>query len=237
MKPPGHAQATAPNSWRIVHEAGTVHHLHHLPDPDDGSHTAMRTARVLHPTEPAIVLGSSQRESVVDAASASRLGLEVVRRRSGGGAVLVVPGEQVWVDLLIPKGDPLWLDDIVKAAAWVGRTWADALANLGFDRCEVHAGRLVSTDWSSLVCFAGLGPGEVTIGGAKVMGLSQRRGRDWIRIQSAVHLAWHPEVLLEALSLDAGQREMCLSALGDRVLAVESTGPSVVASILSSLPD
>jgi len=220
-----------------VHEAGTVDHLHHLPDPDDGSHVATRTARVLHPTEPAIVLGSSQRESVVDVASASRLGLAVARRRSGGGAVLVVPGEQVWVDLLIPKGDPLWHDDIVKAAAWVGRSWADALANLGIDSCEVHAGRLVSTDWSDLVCFAGLGPGEVTISGAKVMGLSQRRGRRWIRIQSAVHLAWRPEVLLEALALDRGQREMCLSALSDRVFTVESSGPTVVGSILSSLPD
>jgi len=220
-----------------VHEAGAVDHLHHLPDPEAGSGMAMRTARVLHPTSAAIVLGSSQRGSVVDAVSSSRLGLAVARRRSGGGAVLVVPGEQVWIDLLIPRGDPLWNDDIVKAAAWVGQSWAAALVNLGFDNCQIHAGRLVSTDWSDLVCFAGLGPGEVTIGGAKVMGLSQRRGRNWIRIQSAVHLAWRPEVLLEALALDRRQREMCLSALTDRVIAIESSGPSVVDSILSSLPD
>jgi len=86
------------------------------------------------------------------------------------------------------------------------------------------------------VCFAGLGPGEVTVGGAKVMGLSQRRGRSWIRIQSAVHLAWHPGVLVEALQLTPRQRVECLSALGDRVVAVDSSDRTVVDSILSSLP-
>jgi len=231
-----------------VHETDTVHRLHHLPDPAPAGFTdargdhaqfplsGVRTVRVLHPTAAAVVLGSSQSESVVDPEAASRLGLAVARRRSGGGAVLVVPGEQVWIDLLIPRGDPLWHDDIVKAAEWVGHAWVDALALLGIDNCEVHTGRLVSTPWSDRVCFAGLGPGEVTVGGAKVMGLSQRRGRSWIRIQSAVHLSWHPAVLVEALQLTPQQRVECLSALGDRVVAVDSSDRTVVDSILSSLP-
>ena len=227
----------APGSWRVVHESGSVDHLHHLPDPDSGSAVAVRTARIMHPTSAAIVLGSSQKEAVVDVEVASQLELRVARRRSGGGAVLVVPGEQVWVDLLVPRGDPLWHDDIVKAAEWVGRCWADALASLGVDGCEIHSGRLVSTEWSGLVCFAGLGPGEVTAGGAKVMGLSQRRTRDWIKIQSSVHLAWRPEVLLGALALDPRRRNMCLTTLRDRVMVVEASSSSVVDSVLSSLPD
>ena len=237
MKPAESNTGAAPGSWRVVHESGSVDQLHNLPDPDAGSAVAVRTARIMHPTSAAIVLGSSQKEAVVDAVLASELGLSVVRRRSGGGAVLIVPGEQVWVDLLVPRGDPLWHDDIVKAAAWVGRCWADALASLGVDGGEIHAGRLVSTEWSDLVCFAGLGPGEVTVGGAKVMGLSQRRTRDWIKIQSSVHLAWRPEMLLGALALDPRRRNMCLTAIRDRVRAVEASGSSVVDSVLSSLPD
>ena len=52
----------------------------------------------------------------VDHRVAGALGVEVVRRRSGGGAVLLLPGEFVWLDLVIPAGDPLWLDDVGQAA-------------------------------------------------------------------------------------------------------------------------
>ena len=94
-------------------------------------------------------------------------GIEVVRRRSGGGAVLLVPGEVLWVDVVVPRGDPLWDDDVGRASHWLGEVWVEALAAVGVAGTEVHDGGLVCTPWCSLVCFAGLGPGEVTIGGAK----------------------------------------------------------------------
>ena len=42
---------------------------------------------------PTLVLGSSQRADSVDAAAASQAGIDVVRRRSGGGGVPVVRNE------------------------------------------------------------------------------------------------------------------------------------------------
>ena len=45
---------------------------------------------------PAVVLGSTQPEATVDAGAAAAAGLDVVRRRSGGGAVLALtPAERV----------------------------------------------------------------------------------------------------------------------------------------------
>ena len=44
------------------------------------------------------MLGSTQRDDVVDGEALHLAGLEVVRRRSGGGAVLLVPDEHVWID-------------------------------------------------------------------------------------------------------------------------------------------
>ena len=87
--------------------------------------------------------------------------MELVRRRSGGGAVLLVPGEVVWVDVIVPAGDPLWDDDVGRATHWLGATWARALAACGLPDATVHRGPMVRTPWSSLVCFSGLGPGEV----------------------------------------------------------------------------
>jgi len=54
---------------------------------------------------------------------------------------------------------------------------------------------LIRTRWSSDVCFAGAGPGEVMVGDAKLVGISQRRTRDAARFQSMVHLRWRPDVV------------------------------------------
>ncbi|MGH9122123.1 MAG: lipoyl protein ligase domain-containing protein, partial [Acidimicrobiales bacterium] len=69
-----------------------------------------RTVRVLELDTPALVLGSTQHAGLVDYARAERAGVEVARRRSGGAAVLVDPG-LLWVEVVIPRHDPLWDDD------------------------------------------------------------------------------------------------------------------------------
>ncbi|MDZ7734039.1 MAG: hypothetical protein U5R31_14075 [Acidimicrobiia bacterium] len=102
-----------------------------------------------------------------------------MRRRSGGGAVLLDPDDvAVWADVVIPAGDPLADDDVGRATHVVGRLWVDVLGTLGVD-ARVHTGGLERTDLGRLVCFADLGPGEVTVGGRKVVGISQRRTAWW----------------------------------------------------------
>ena len=148
------------------------------------------------------VLGSTpaRLERRSDAAAPWRqAGVELVRRRSGGGAVLLVPGEVVWVDVVVPAGDPLWDDDVGRAAHWLGAAWARALGGVRRPGATVHRGPMVRTPWSSLVCFAGLGPGEVQLGGRKVVGISQRRTRGWARFQCAVYLRWDPAALVALL--------------------------------------
>ena len=74
--------------------------------------SADRTVVVRRAGHAALVLGSTQPGTSVDSARAARAGIEVVRRRSGGGAVLVGPGDPVWIDVWLPRGDPLWHDDV-----------------------------------------------------------------------------------------------------------------------------
>ena len=93
-------------AWSIERREGHAADLHLLPDPD----RPQRVARVFEVDRPAIVLGSAQRNDVVDEARAEQAGIDVVRRRSGGGAVLLRPAEQIWIDFLIPAGDRLWHD-------------------------------------------------------------------------------------------------------------------------------
>lgn len=146
-------------------------------------------ARVLEVDGPSLVLGSSQPLDLVDSERAAAAGVAVARRRSGGGAVYLGPGRQVWVDLLVPRGDRLWDDDVIRAAIWAGETWSAAVASLTGEPASVHRGRSAGGRWGRLICFAGLGPAEVTVGGRKVVGISQRRSRDWTRIQTMARTA------------------------------------------------
>lgn len=178
--------------WRG--QAGELHAADLLTEPVRRRVVWMRAER------PALVLGSSQPEAVADAAACARLGVDVVRRRSGGGAVLVDDDAIAWVDVVVPAGDPLAADDVGAAMWWLGDVWAEALAALGVVGAVTHRGPLVTTQWSRAVCFAGLGAGEVTVDGVKLVGISQRRTRLGARFQCMVHRAWAPGRLVELLA-------------------------------------
>lgn len=154
-----------------------------------------RTATFVRADRPTLVLGSSQPVDRIDADEARRRGVEVTSRRSGGGAVLLVPGEFVWLDLRIGADDPLWSTDVARAMVWVGALWVAALADLGVVG-RVHDGAFEPSRWSSDVCWSGLGTGEVVDDvGAKIVGISQRRSRSGARFQSMAHLTWRPDLV------------------------------------------
>ena len=110
------------------------------------------------------------------------------------------PGDVLWVDVLLPAGDPLWEDDVGRSFHWLGRAWVDALASLDVAGAW-HDGPLVCTPWCRQVCFAGIGPGEVTVDDRKVVGLAQRRTRAGALFQCAALLRWDPEEMVHFLDL------------------------------------
>ncbi|MCC5952505.1 MAG: hypothetical protein JJU45_10475 [Acidimicrobiia bacterium] len=147
------------------------------------------------PTVDAVVLGSTQR-SHAHHVTPPPLAATVVRR-SGGGAVWVRSQAQVWIDVLIPRRWPGWSDDVHHASVWLGERWAATLGRLGL-AAEVHRSGVHSDEAGRLVCFAGLGPGEVLVEGRKVVGVSQRRARDGARLQSMAYVGEFPSVTTAA---------------------------------------
>lgn len=163
---------------------------------------------VLDTTAPAVVLGSTQDRALVDDDAAARAGVEVVRRRSGGGAVWVAPDDPIWVDVVLPRDDVRWDDDVGRSFLPVGRAWQAALDEVGVHDTAVHEGAMIRTARSDLVCFAGTGPGEVLRSGAKVVGISQRRTRAGARFQCALHRVWDPAPLVSLLTAEIGPDEL-----------------------------
>lgn len=226
--PPTGSGAVTPG-WRVERRRGPAGDLHAAPVPDEPG----RAAWVLDAEAPALVLGSTQGPDLVDVAGAARAGVAVVRRRSGGGVVLVDPDTTAWVDLIVPVGDPLWHDDVGRAALWVGEAWRAALAELGVGPLVVHDGPLACGPLGRLVCFGTVGAGEVTTpGGAKVVGVSQRRTRVAARFQCAAYARWDPAPLVALLGLDGdGARSLATAAVGTGVAPA-----AMVDALLAHLP-
>ena len=168
------------------------------------------------PDDAALVLGSRQRAVSLDSDVVSASGLAVVRRRSGGGAVIVRPGATVWIDAVLPHG--LAPDDVRGAMVWIGERWREAVepfvavAGNPHD-LTVHRGGMVDSAWSDLVCFAGIGPGELLLGGRKLVGLSQRRTRRGLRLQGLVHRAPLTSILASMLGGDLPTSDLAEPAL------------------------
>lgn len=218
-------------NWLVEREVGSAagFHARTLAEP------AVRAVSVLEVDRPALVLGSTQPGADADHLAAAAAGVEVVRRRSGGGAVLLVPGQALWVDVVLPRGDELWDDDVGRSGRWLGATWVAALADFGVE-ATLHSGGLVRTHWSSMVCFAGLAPGEVSTGGRKLVGVAQRRNRAGARFQCALLRRWDPTGLAALLALDDAGRSAATAELADVATGLDRPFALLVDALVSHLP-
>ena len=151
--------------------------------------------------------------------------------------MLLWPGHQVWLDVCLPRGDPLWDDDVGRSGRWLGTALATALLDLGAGGAAAHGGPFEASRWSKQVCFAGRAPGEVLVGDRKVVGTSQRRTRDGAVFQVAVALVWAPGALVDMLGLPEEAAAAVASAglgLGELLGRVDAA--EVVAAVTAALP-
>jgi lipoate-protein ligase A len=214
-----------PGGWTILHSHGDAGAFH------AATPLAARSVTFHTVDRPTLVLGSAQDPTAVDHRVAAGLGVDVVRRRSGGGAVLLVPGEFVWVDVVLPADDALWDVDVARAMTWLGHTWAASLADLGVHGV-VHDGPLVSTAWSRQVCWAGVGTGEVLQATSKLVGISQRRTRELARFQTMCHLRWRPELVAALVAVP----RPTAADLAPAAACVPATAADVQSALLAHLP-
>lgn len=177
----------------VVRRRGSAAELHAL-DPFELHPGAEPWLLLCELTRPGVVLGSRQNPSMLDRVACEAGGFDIARRRSGGGIVVLRPDDVIWIDVIVP-GPAAVPDDVRGSMVWAGERWAAALGT-----GTVHRGGMVATPWSELMCFAGIGPGEVLDGDRKLVGLSQRRTRHGARIQGLVHRRVPPDSDVELIA-------------------------------------
>jgi lipoate-protein ligase A len=137
------------------------------------------------PTDAVLVLGSAQR---VTAPGAS------LRRSTGGGAVSC-DDHYLMLDIVLPRGHPLVIDDVGQSYRWLARALQAALEARGaalraVTPREAAALPIAERAAARLACFAGTGSYElVTRDGRKLVGLAQRRRGGAALLQAAAYVA------------------------------------------------
>ena len=211
-------------SWNQHHWHGTAGDFHSL---DPVGERALWWCDV---SRAALIVGSSQTVDLVDSECASQRDVDVVRRRSGGGLVYVHPTESVWIDITIPRDDPLWTDDVSSSMLWLGDVFVDALSPWVKATCFRDA--FSAGDFGRDVCFASRSPGEVFVGDQKLVGISQRRTRDGARFQCVLYREWNIEPWVSCVASPHaanGARQL-------RVAALDVPADEIVTAVHNALP-
>lgn len=167
-------------------------------------------------TEVAVIVGPSVRAIEVEPSSGA---VPIVRRQSGGAAVLLDPGV-LGLDILLPPRHPLLSGDVVEDYRWLGDAWRQALVDLGIDarlipiqEAHEHAQKWSHSPEIKLACFGLYSPFEVAVGPRKIVGLAQIRRMGGLLFASAIHVDSRPSDLAAVLRLSPESRKHLASHL------------------------
>ncbi|HEX7784935.1 MAG TPA: biotin/lipoate A/B protein ligase family protein [Methylomirabilota bacterium] len=125
---------------------------------------------------PTISLGYGQPlDARIDQAAASALGIGLVRRPTGGSAILHEgPDLELTYSVVAATGDFEGAADLLQTYQWIGRALAAGINRIGapVEMVPVQPSDPAATP---TFCFARTGSYELEIGGLKVVGSAQRR--------------------------------------------------------------
>jgi len=137
---------------------------------------------------PTLSLGKHQDTDDVDFEYLKRNGFDIVRRPSGGRAVL--HWDELTYSVIVPKNHELARLSVLELYNVISKLLVDGLRSLGYP-----------VVWSegkkkpvSHVCFQVPSTYEITLDGVKVVGSAQTRTQDYILQHGSIVLIAHPEV-------------------------------------------
>lgn len=189
------------------------------------------TLRLYTWAQPCVTIGCGQSIADIDREYCAAAGLPVLRRLSGGTAVLHEPPQLAFM-MVLPPEHPLVRGDVVESYAPVSRALLRALDRLGI-RAEAlppEAARARPADpLGRAACFGALAPYEIVWRGKKLIGHAQVRRRNAVLLGGTLLLDFDPAALARVLRVShADERSQLQGYLAQRITSArEAAGRTV----------
>ena len=171
---------------------------------------SLPTIRLYGWTPPAVSLGYFQKaENAINFEACKRRGVDVVKRLSGGRAVL--HDKELTYSLICPEGTPPFGKTILETYKTISMCLISALKNLNLDvkwvtSKEKHSSFRHLND-KTVSCFSSPSWYEITVEGKKICGSAQKRGGGVWMQHGAILLEHDVEMLADVLKSGKSKQE------------------------------
>ncbi len=132
-------------------------------------------------------LGYGQKDNVFDYENIKRNKIDIVRRPTGGRAVL--HGDEITYSVIIPHCHPFYSFSILELYKEISSALQNAMHNLGIN-AFIEKGNSRSNEFekSSPYCFSSISRYEIKINGKKIIGSAQRRFKNSVLQHGSIPL-------------------------------------------------
>ncbi len=178
--------------------------------------------RIYRWLRPTVTLGRAQPESSIDRALADSLGIDVVRRPTGGRALL--HGNDLTYSVVVPPGHPLARLGVVESYRRISASLVEAFHDAGLEAGMSPGAEVVPLGPGvRLACFEEHLVETLTLGGRKVCGSAQARRRGAVLQHGSIPLSVDHRLEARILCRDEDP-EVAARRLEARFAGVEDPG-------------
>jgi len=199
--------------------------------------TAVPTLRVYGWHPPALSLGYAQSVfKEVNVAACRRYGIEIVRRPTGGRAVL--HDDEVTYSVVMPITSQESTRTLTEHYHLIGLALAEAFTHLGLAVRLARPQRLVNERQTpSPACFAALSRYELSVSGKKLVGSAQKRGQHALLQHGSIPLSLDRQRLFQCLKVPPAQHDALVQEAYTTMIAVHeaTTAPLAMSDIHEAL--
>jgi len=168
---------------------------------------------------PCLSLGRSQPLADVDAGACRAAGVDLVRRPSGGRAILHT--DELTYSVALAQADPRATGEVVEGYRRLSEGLLAGLRRLGVQAVEAAGPRKPAGD-PTAICFETPSTYELTVAGYKLVGSAQWRTRGGVLQHGALPLHGDITRIVGCLALAEDERERQRQALRQRATTLEA---------------
>jgi lipoyl(octanoyl) transferase len=208
--------------WRLIYDIPTLGAANMAADEavlrTVSAGEAMPTLRLYGWSPPCLSLGYAQKTGDVDFDRIARAGWDVVRRPTGGRAILHT--DELTYSVSLPADDPIAAGGIIESYRRISGALLAGLERLG---AEVAADkRAERSSVTGAVCFEVPSHYEITVSGRKLVGSAQLRRREGVLQHGSLPLFGDLGRICEALAYpDEDSREAAKAQVRARAITLE----------------